>query len=236
MPYAGGSSAIYNRWKESLSHNIELMPIELAGRGVRINEPLYNRRSDAVNDVFSLVEKHLTRDPYMIFGHSMGALMTFELAHKIKESGLPNPSHLFFSGASAPHLRDERKKYHLLSPEEFEKEVLSLGGTPPEFFEHRELLEMFLPILRNDFKMAETELSNHIKDQLNVDFTVFQGKEDDLTQEQFSEWHQHTDQKFDIHYFEGGHFFLNDEVKSITNIINGVSQEKLKQVLNRHKT
>ncbi|MEL7001989.1 MAG: thioesterase domain-containing protein, partial [Bacteroidota bacterium] len=156
LPYAGGSASVYNPWKDHLDRSIQLVPVELAGRGSRIKEPLNTSRKEAVDDIYQIIRSDIENHPYMIFGHSMGALMTFDLVHKIKVNNMPIPRHLFFSGASAPHLRDEKKKYHLMSPEEFEKEVRNLGGTPPEFFQHQELIDMFLPILKNDFKMAET--------------------------------------------------------------------------------
>lgn len=230
LPYAGGSAAVYSQWKQYLNPNVTLEAIELAGRGVRINEPLYNTRADAVSDVFQIIQKKLNDMPYMIFGHSMGALMAFELALKIKEEGLTEPLHMFFSGASAPHLRDERKQYHLLNEQEFEKEVISLGGTPPEFFQHKELLEMFLPILRNDFKMTETDLQSSYEHVLNVDFTVLQGEEDDLTAEQREHWDRHTSKHFEIHNFQGGHFFLHDNVKTITDIVNKAYAKKVRTI------
>jgi hypothetical protein len=91
-----------------------------------------------------------------------------------------------------------------MSDAEFKKEVLELGGTPPEFFEHPELLQIFLPMLKNDFRMAEQELVGELI-PIEGDITVFLGKEDDLTPEQCDGWKLYTRQVCRMYYFEGGH-------------------------------
>src|SRR6185295_19672066 len=99
-------------------------------------------RADAVEDVFRLIKSEISHSPYAIFGHSMGSLIAYELVQKIKARKLSGPIHAFFSGSCAPHLRDEKKTYHLMNESDFRSEVIELGGTPPEFFEHPELIDM----------------------------------------------------------------------------------------------
>ncbi len=221
FPYAGGSAVAYNKWKPLLDASIELKPIELAGRGRRIFDPPYKDVEALGEDVFRIVKDQLSTGPYALFGHSMGGLIAYNLAQKIREHNLPAPAHVFFSGKAAPHVKDEdAKDFHLMKDEDFRKEVLLLGGTPPEFFEHRELLEMFLPILKNDFKMVETVRFEGEIQPLACNITALLGKEDDLTPEQCEGWHAHTDKRCNIHYFEGGHFFIHDAAAQITRIIN----------------
>ena len=227
LPYAGGSSAIYYSWKKHLVPEIELVPLELAGRGSRIHETLYNDRAEAVEDVLRLIKGDIHTSPYLLFGHSMGALISYELVQRIRESNLPPPMHIFFSGTSAPHLKDEEKKYHLMDEEDFKQQVLELGGTPPEFFESPELLELFLPLLKNDFRLAETDIPRGEINPLDQNITVFQGKEDDLSTQQCEEWRRHTHGRCRLHYFEGGHFFLNEETEQITRIINEICSNYL---------
>lgn len=221
FPYAGGSSAIFYKWKQYLSPNIELRPVELAGRGKRIREPFYADIEDATEDILNQIGNELTQSPYAFFGHSMGALISYRLAHKINRRSLDKPSHLFFSGKGAPHIKKENaKKYHLMDSEIFKKEMIGLGGTPPEFFDYPELMELYLPLLKNDFKIVEKYVHDDRVETLTQDMTIFLGKEDDLTPAQCTEWEKHTVGKCKIHYFNGGHFFLNHEIKSITDIIN----------------
>jgi medium-chain acyl-[acyl-carrier-protein] hydrolase len=221
FPYAGGSSVIFNKWKQYLDNNIELIPIELAGRGKRIHEALYKDVSDAIEDVYRLVSNEINCSRYALFGHSMGGMISYQLSQKLKENNYPSPEHIFFSGRNAPHIkRLDEKKYHLLGDEEFKKGIIDLGGTPPELFEHPELMELFLPLLKNDFKLAETDIHNGEIHPFDCNITVLLGKDEDLTTDQCDGWKKHTKKLCTIHYFEGGHFFLHDETKQIVRLIN----------------
>jgi surfactin synthase thioesterase subunit len=224
LPYAGGSSAAYHPWKGALG-GIELRPVELAGRGRRIADDMYRNAEEAVADVLKMIRAELYSGPYMLFGHSMGAMIAYELAHKIREEGLPAPRHIFFSGKGAVHIqRPDKTKYHLLSEDDFKSEVIQLGGTPPEFFEHKELMELLLPLLKNDFKIAETY---HMKGEiipLDYDISVLLGDKDDFNAQQREEWALHTTKTCHFYHFPGGHFFINDEQKAILDIISKVRQ------------
>jgi len=225
IPYAGGSAVIYSNWKSSLAPWIELRPVELAGRGRRIHDPLYNSIEEAAQDVFKSIESEAGNCPYVLFGHSMGCMIAYELARKIRAERFPPPLHLFFSGRRAPHVTaGKEKKLHLLNDQEFKEEILQLGGTPPEFFEHRELQELFLPLLRQDFKLTETHIFDGKLPPLDTDITVLAGKEDDLTPEECDGWKHHTSKICTIHYFNGGHFFFQKEVARITKIIGNTIQ------------
>jgi surfactin synthase thioesterase subunit len=194
--------------------------VELAGRGERIGDTLYQDVPDMIGDLLQRIEAEISALPYALFGHSLGSTICYELYKKIREKGLPLPVHLFFSGAGALHvIRADEKKYHLMSDAEFKKEVLELGGTPPEFFEHPELLQIFLPMLKNDFRMAEQELVGELI-PIEGDITVFLGKEDDLTPEQCDGWKLYTRQVCRMYYFEGGHFFLQRLGAAVVSVIN----------------
>ena len=151
----------------------------------------------------------------------MGGMIAYELAQKIRKNNLPSSIHIFFSGRNVPHVkREDEKKYHLMSEEEFKKEVINLGGTPPEFFDHPELMEVFLPLLKNDFKLAEKDLYNGEILPLDCNISVFMEKEEDLSAEQCDGWKKHTKGLCSIHHFNGGHFFLHDETEQILRLIN----------------
>lgn len=221
FPYAGGSATVYREWKKYLHPLIELEAVELAGRGSRIMEDPYQSVGGAVADVLSIIKPHIAHKQYAIFGHSMGSLIGYELAQHINSNTLRPPLHLFFSGRGAPHIqRPDKKKYHLMEEDEFKREVLKLGGTPPEFFHHPDLMNIFIPILKNDFRIVETYPYRSNIHALPFDFTVFLGRQDDLTEQQCSEWSQHTTRVCNTHYFEGGHFFLHQQVNGIVKLIN----------------
>jgi surfactin synthase thioesterase subunit len=221
FPYAGGASASYNGMKQYTDASIEFRPIELAARGRRMREPNYNSIDDAVDDVFGIIKNELSNGPYALFGHSMGSMIAFELYYKIKQGGLPEPVHMFFSGRAAPQVpRDGKRKLHHLSDADFKEQLLEMGGTPKEFFEHPELLEVFLPLLKGDFRLTETYVHPPKETLINCDFTVFSGKEDEDTTEEVEVWRVHAGSNCDIHYFEGSHFFIHEETERFIGIIN----------------
>lgn len=225
LPYAGGSAAMYNKWYGVCSGHIRLIPVELAGRGRRINEPLYGSVEETVEDVYNIIKGQVRRDqPYILFGHSMGAYLAYQVAQKIRRNGLPLPFHVFFSGRGAPHSRNISKKiYHTMEMEEFKQEILQLGGTPREFFDHPELVEYLLPVLRNDFRITESVLPSEEIDPLDCDITIFTGKEEDeMEADDIHGWRLHTKSVCHIHYFNGGHFFIIDHTERIVGIINNV--------------
>jgi len=152
----------------------------------------------------------------------MGSVIAFELTYKLRDKHLPQPVHLFFSGRGAPHVpTDQKKKYHLMAEDEFKEEMIKLGGTAKEFFEHPELLEVFIPLLRNDLKVNESYVYKEKPAKLPCSITILNGeKDDEVTVDEANEWKIHTDRNCTIHTFPGDHFFINEEPEKIVDIIN----------------
>jgi medium-chain acyl-[acyl-carrier-protein] hydrolase len=221
FPYAGASSVVFNSWKKLLAPDIHLIPVELAGRGRRIHEPFYRNVNEAVDDVHNIVTSHINHLPYAFFGHSMGSMIAYEVAQKLRYSKIAKPRHIFFSGRRAPHIeKPDEKKLHLMNDSDFRREILGLGGTPPEIFEHPELINLFIPLLKNDFRIAETEIRRHEINPFDFKITIFQGTQDDISKEETEGWRLHCNRECNILYFEGGHFFLHDHREELIKIIN----------------
>lgn len=220
LPYAGGSSAIYTTWKNYVNPNIELCPIELAGRGKRFQEPLYNTIEEMVNDVYDQIKDDVEKDSYAIFGHSMGSIIAYELCYKLEEKNARKPVHIFFSGHKAPNIIRDEESIHDLPNEQFKNKLIELGGTPKEFFESKELCDMFIPIIRADFKAVENYIYNGENDKLNTNISVMYGKKEEMTMNEILQWRNHTSGETKIYPFEGDHFFINDNSQNIVNIIN----------------
>lgn len=226
FPYAGGTASIYNNWRRHLDPGIELRLVELAGRGKRIDEPFYSDWTEMIEDIFSLIKEEITHSPYAFFGHSMGAQIAYELVHKIRVNRLPHPVHVFFSGRGAPHVkRKDEKIYHLMGKNEFMEELEKLGGTPRDFFENPDFQELFLPLLKNDFRIVETCPPKGQPGPIDVNITVLLGKDEDVSPEQSDGWKRETNKQCTVHYFEGGHFFLHDETARLVKLINAVAKD-----------
>jgi medium-chain acyl-[acyl-carrier-protein] hydrolase len=228
FPYAGGAAASYSSWKQLLNPDIEMRAIELAARGRRMREPNYNSIDDAVDDVFNIINDELHQAPYALFGHSMGSMIAFELAYKIQRNNLPEPIHIIFSGRAAPQVsREKKRKLHHLPEKEFREQMFEMGGTPKEFFEHPELMDLFLPLLKGDFRLTETYIHPKKNGPLDCDITVLSGRQDEDSEEEVEAWGVHTKGNCDIHFFDGGHFFIHDEPERVLNIINDAIRRSL---------
>lgn len=220
LPYAGGSESIYYKWKKYLSPFIELEPIELKGRGKRFNEPLYETLDEAVEDIFMNIKSKILDEEYMIYGHSMGSLLAYEIYYKIKDNNLRKPKHIFFSGYEAPSIIKKRENTYTLPNYDFINKIIELGGTPEEVMNNKELLDLFLPIIRSDFKILETYNYKEREDKIQCDVSILNGKKDSINLDEILAWKNHAGKGFKVYNFEGNHFFINSNVKNITNVIN----------------
>lgn len=218
--HAGGSAVGFTRWKKLLDPSITLYPVELNGRGKKGNLPFYTRIEEAVKDLSAYIMNEAGSEPYAFIGHSMGTIIAYEMCHYLKQIGFREPVAVFFSGRSAPDVKNEENHIHHLGDELFIEEIKKMGHSPTELFQNPELLKIFVPILKADYKLIET-YSYMDHDPLKSDFFLFSGKEDLYTPpEQFKEkWAIHTEGDCDIHVFEGGHFFLYERTDEIIETI-----------------
>ena len=223
IPYAGGSSITYLNWRKWLSPQIELHPIELAGRRNRLNEPYYTDVAAAVEDIFLQIEEELDCNRTAFFGHSMGTILLYELLRKLQSKRMKEPVHLFFSGRFPPFVEMKSTAYHLMNNKEFISIVSSTGGTIKELFQNPELLELFLPVLRNDYKLVETYSHNHDILQLSCPISVLHGKKDHLINKaDMKMWQKCTTASCSFQAFDGNHFFINSHREEIIKYINMV--------------
>ncbi|PTM58826.1 surfactin synthase thioesterase subunit [Desmospora activa DSM 45169] len=208
FPYAGGGSWAYYSWKEHLSLRVGLYSIMLPGREERTAEPPVTSIQELVNKLGPAMLSYL-HQPYVFFGHSMGALVAFELARYLMNVGAPAPVHLFLSAFPAPHLLlPKDMDQYRLSDDDFIDHVKKLGGIPEEVWRHRELVDMVLPLIRSDFRLFQTYQYQE-GTPLPCGITVFGGMDDqEIPMENLSAWEKHSGEAFKLQMFTGGAFLL----------------------------
>lgn len=218
FPYAGGSASAFHAWAEQLPATIELWAIQLAGRENRWQEPAYTNMDALLPDLAHALQPALDR-PYAFFGHSLGALLAYELARLLRRQGDGLPTHLFVSGHRAPHLPRTHKPIHDLPLPAFKEEILRLNGTPAEILENDELMALLLDMLRADFTLAETYTYTAAA-PLPCPIVAFGGLEDELAPPaKIQAWARETVDEFSYHLLPGDHFFLHRSCSRIIQIL-----------------
>jgi medium-chain acyl-[acyl-carrier-protein] hydrolase len=183
-----------------------------------VREPAYTRLEPLVEALTHAILPLLDR-PFAFFGHSMGAMIGFELARRLRAEHALEPQHLFVSGRRAPQLAEKDPDIHNLPHSEFVAEVERLNGTPKEVLQHAELMDILIPMLRADFAVCHTY--NFVPGApLKCSFTVLGGTQDETAnQEKLEGWCEHTAGRCRIRMLEGDHFFINQQHAAILPII-----------------
>src|SRR5581483_9264935 len=190
---------------------IEVCPVQLPGRENRLLEAPFAHLSALVETLIAVLQPYLDM-PYAFFGHSMGALISFELARALRRRGCTlSPAHLFVSGHRAPHIADPDPPSYALPTPEFIEELRGLDGTPEAVLQNDELLHLLLPLLRADFSLCETYRYYQEK-PLRCPVTAFGGLQDkSVSREMIGSWREQTCGQFKVRFFAGDHFFLEKE-------------------------
>jgi medium-chain acyl-[acyl-carrier-protein] hydrolase len=208
FPYAGGGASIFRTWADGLPADVEVCPIQLPGRGTRLGEPLFTQLSPLIQALACALLPLLDK-PFAFFGHSLGALVSFELARQLRRQYGVQPVHLFASASPAPQLPHRGPPIHTQSKGDFLAELRHLNGSPKEVLDHEELMQISLPILRADFAVYET-YEYPTEPPLNCTISAFGGLRDrTVSQSNLEAWREQTNVSFSLQMFPGDHFFLN---------------------------
>jgi medium-chain acyl-[acyl-carrier-protein] hydrolase len=208
FPYAGGGALMYRTWADGLPADVEVCPIQLPGRGTRLLEPLVTQLSPLIQALAQALLPLLDK-PFAFFGHSLGALVSFELARQLRREYGVQPVHLFVSASRAPQLPHQGPPVHTLPDGDFLAELRRLNGTPKEVLEHEELMRIVLPVLRADFAVYETyRYATELP--LDCPISTFGGLRDrTVSQSDLAAWREQTSGSFSPRMFPGDHFFLH---------------------------
>lgn len=211
FPYAGGGTWIFRRWPELLGDTIAVCPIKLPGRADRFSEP-------PATDMHALAETlahhlgPLIHEPYVLLGYSMGALLAFECACRLRNIGAPHPVRLVVVAAPAPSRVDIPRPLHRLPDKAFMTAVQSRYENPMATDIDDETLPLVLPALRGDMTMYETYRARPDTPPLACPISAIGGRQDSVVSEMdIQAWDDHGAVAFTAHMLPGGHFLIHEQ-------------------------
>lgn len=224
FPYAGGGATAFAGWQDALGPDVEVCTVQLPGRGARMGEAPMTSLQEVIRAAAHAISAD-ARMPFAFFGHSLGALIAFEVSRFLMLHSMPVPVHLFASGCNAPQHRSASKNLHLLPDDELIEALRHYNGTPAEVLANRVLMELVLPPLRADFSLVASYCYRPGL-RLHVPLTVIAGKQDDhIDPLQVDGWSKETAAPFQVHWLEGDHFFINAQRDAVHAIVRGALAE-----------
>lgn len=220
LPYAGGSAlTVFRSWARKLPDTIDLRPLELPGRGGRLREPLIDRWENMLDDVLAMVRRQAGSGQCALYGHSLGALLAFECARRLRRDGGPEAVELFVSGHRAPHLPRSVPPMYDLPRAEFIERLRDYDATPEVVLQDAELMDLFEPILRADFTLSECYAFAD-DGQLDCPIVVFGGRDDPHAElASLYAWERHTTARCPVRVYPGGHFFIKQFESDIVEVV-----------------
>ena len=217
LPCAGASATMYLRWKRLLPKWIDIIPLELPGRGTRSDETLIKNFNELTTELYRQVIYQLPKH-YAFFGHSMGGLLCYGLAAKLQIEKKHLPQSLFVAACAAPSERNQQRFTQSRDRLYLINDLRQQGGTPPEFFEHQEMLDFTLNLLEADYNVCESFC--YQKDlPLNAPIHVLGGDNDGIQPFQLEAWQKESSSHFSLQWFKGGHFFIREHENAVLNTI-----------------
>lgn len=218
FPYAGGSASVFRDWIDSFPQEIEICPIQYPGREKRIMESQFTSMEPLVDELTNALLPELDI-PFAFFGHSLGSLISFELARRLQEREGISPVHLFVSSYRAPVIAKRKAPMHLLPDTEFVERLREYNGTPEAVLQNSELMKILLPTLRADFALHETYVYSS-GDLLTCPISVFGGMKDlEVKINDLELWRDQTVDRFKLQMFQGDHFYIHNNDRGLMNAI-----------------
>jgi medium-chain acyl-[acyl-carrier-protein] hydrolase len=206
FPYAGGGASIFRTWPDGLPADVEVCPVEFPGRGTRLMETPFAQLAPLIQ-VLAQALVPLLDMPFAFYGHSLGALVAFELARHLRRPSGVQPVRLFVSANRAPQFHLQDQPIHTLPEEEFLVELRRLNGIPTKVLEEPELMQIMLPILRADLAVYETYVYS-AEPPLDCPISAFGGLQDHrVSRRDLEAWRDQTSVSFSLRMFPGDHFF-----------------------------
>ncbi|MFG2813342.1 thioesterase II family protein [Streptomyces sp. NPDC048410] len=221
LPFAGGGAGFFREWEKLGTSEATLLPVQLPGREERFLDDPFTAVADAVAELTPRIVADAGEGAAIaLFGHSLGAVLAYEIARELERIGHPGLCHLFVSGSPGPRNgRTERATG--LADDEFLAGVQRFAGYRHAAFDDPELVEILLPLLRADVEMHENYRATGTE-PLSVPITALRGEQDELvSRAQSEQWAEETRGPFTYRELPGGHMFLADEPERVLRVVAG---------------
>jgi surfactin synthase thioesterase subunit len=224
VPHAGSSALNYHKWRPYLTPDINIIPLELAGRGIKSNIALYSTFEEAAEDIFHDFRRLYTGEKYALFGHSLGCWLVYELYYRIEQEGVRIPEALFLSGHYPPFLNKVKEKPCAdMDDEEFIEKITLLGGTNELVFQDEELRKKYLHILKSDFMIAEEFQCRERPDKIKSNVVVLGGTLDGTVNSgELLLWRKAAGANCTVCKITGDHFFPFTNYQQTVSVINEI--------------
>lgn len=224
FPHSGGVASIFRSWQSCFPSSYEICPIQLPGRENRFAEPLLHSVSDVIQSLYPAIQPFLDI-PFALFGHSLGAILAFELIKKIRKEGASHSSAtLFVSACSAPHHLSDKSQLHKMPDAEFLRELEGYKAMPRQLLESPEAIKVLLPRLKADFTIFETYRNIENPDLVDVPLVAFGSEEDELVPlDHLKAWEKHSLNFIKVELLSGGHFYYLQKLPDLAQRIVAIS-------------
>lgn len=234
LPFAGGAAESYRSWLDCFGDDVQVCPVDLPGRSRRFGEDLIDNLDDLVDALIEGLAEEM-KNPFVFFGHSMGGLVAYELCRRLADRYAKLPEALIISAWQAPQIGPKYPLKHDLSRADFVECLRNLEGTPAEVLESEDLLDLMLPIIRNDFRLIEVWQHPAEALPLSVPALIIGGDRDpEINISDLEAWTQVLDGPLETLLLEGGHFYLLEpESKVETHIKTFLATYPLKKEMSK---
>ncbi|MEU6556613.1 alpha/beta fold hydrolase [Streptomyces sp. NPDC046915] len=224
FPHAGGSGLMYQDWPARFPPDWRVTAQDAPGHGTRMGEPPLSDGDALVNHYLDRLGPELdgSEAPFAFFGHSMGAMVAYELTRRLVAGDHRTPVWLGLSACGAPRPDEPpaRLPARELSDEELRRQVARLGGTPPKVLDHPGLWRHFAPVIRADLRLVSSWRPAPADTPLPVPVSLFGGARDTAVGlDALQRWAERCERLLAVHVFPGGHFYFHDDPDAVADAV-----------------